>query len=171
MLHLLLFIFFYFLFFFRFLLQSRLVVYTTWLGVCAKADVCGNIWAWVLWVRCCSVRRLVGITQPSISVLQCSQHTKLLLCGTEELFFFFTPRALLFCGSLTLSEMVPNPTLYRGLKANLQLFRLCRVWQRFITTRSRVALALTSKRPAGMHWKLWHVLMFPQTLFKMQCES
>lgn len=66
-------------------------------------------------------------------------------------FFFFTPRALLFRGSLTLSEMVPNPTLYRGLKANLQLFRLCRVWQPFITTRSRVALALASKRSAGMH--------------------
>lgn len=69
-------------------------------------------------------------------------------------FFFFTPRALLFRGSLTLSEMVPNPTLYRGLKANLQLFRLCRVWQPFITTRSRVALALASKR-----------------FSKMQCES
>lgn len=78
------------------------------------------------------------------SVVQPTHKTPAVWDRPRNFFFFFlTLRALLFRSSLTLSEMFPNPTLYRGLKANLLLFRLRRVWQRFITTCSRVALACT----------------------------
>lgn len=103
--------------------QQKLDV-TNWICVKLEQKTAGNISARIKWAHCCFVHWLLGIMQP---FLYCSQHTKLPLCETEELFALW---ALLFCSYLTQSKTIPKPTVHGELKQILNCLDFG-VWQVF----------------------------------------
>lgn len=148
--------------------------------ICFKLEqqAAGIIAAWILCVDCCFAHWLLGIMQ---LFLYCSQHTKLLLCESEEL---FAQWALLFCSSLTQSKTKPKPTVHGVQKQTLNCLDSV-AWQMFwcmiitsvcfcidacLKTAGRAANCWWCQQ-SNAHCGLKHVPMFHQNVFMLLCEK